>query len=490
MAYYAQKNYNQALEDNSYTIAQAGSLLTAFANLLQRYGIHMDPPKLDAFLAEHGSGPDLSWSSIGLVDKLISVEQVGAAVPPSSVDAIVKFHHQSLDTPVVTVSGQEVPNMVDHFCAVDRISGGQLFIIDSRDGLVKSPMTYERTYGKPLAWASYAKHIPVVQEPPKKTMIGRVAAPPKVMYSVVKDIPGYATAQLAASRGAPTVRVPARRYFVWDESDGMKNVGSTYGRPGLWINPTDNVHDTPVSKPAAAEYPTYAVIRELDGYETPFNALNTTQPTHRLSAGTYCITREESGMLQIAASPGGIAVWINPEDNVVMKTRQVEPAPVPAHAATEDNTVTETKQAAANDWRASYKPFSKQPANFYATKTFIIHDLEGKHPDSMCHLHDLAPLAGTFVGPDGMLYGRTMESTFPALRKSPAARQLPPMWYGLPLDNKHFMSEEELWDTQTDIVTRMYTHSLNFRDHLVIALGRLSGWLERLGKQKDVTEEG
>lgn len=431
MSYYAQRNYTQELGSGQYTIAQAGSLLTAFCNLLQRYGVNMDPPQLDSYFREHNGSlhsgrtayGDLSWASVTAVDKLLAVGQVGSTDIPTSPDTILKFHYQSVDTPMMTVDGKQIPNMVDHFCAIDRIQGGQVFIVDSWDGMVKGSMTYERVYGKPVTWAAYVKHVPVpAPQVTAKAPAGAVTAPPRETIKIIHEIPGYATALLALAHGSTPYRVASGvKYKNQVHESGMVNVGSEYGRPGFWINPRDNTLDVPAPVPA---------------------------PT----------------------------------------APKQPPAPVPAHSATPQTTVTETEQAAAPDWRATYKPLPKQPSNFYAIKTFVYEDLEGKQPDVICHKFDLAPLAGTYVGPDRKtLYGRTMRSTFPHLRKTPREQALPPFWYGLPM--KSLMSEEEVWSTQTDIVTRFVTNNLSLRDHLAIAIGRLSGWFERFGKQTDVTRK-
>ena len=60
-------------------------------------------------------------------------------------------------------------------------------------------------------------------------------------YKVVKDLKGYTNADNAKNRKNATVTVKAGTYHVYKEYNGMKNVTKTKGKPGSWINPSDNV---------------------------------------------------------------------------------------------------------------------------------------------------------------------------------------------------------------------------------------------------------
>lgn len=156
---YGQINYQQRLGTGPTvdTIADVGCFLTAFCNLLERFGEAIDPPTLNNFFIQHGTfladGADhdnLGWGSVSAYDGNIIANQVGGAGWPQTNDAIVKFIYKSSRTGA----------QVTHFCLVSDWT--QRVIIDSWDGQTKvSP------YGNPVAWATYEKHTPqVIASPP------------------------------------------------------------------------------------------------------------------------------------------------------------------------------------------------------------------------------------------------------------------------------------------------------------------------------------
>lgn len=163
--FYGQKNYPQHLGNSPVqTIASEGCLLTADANLLTRWGETIDPVTLNNYFVSAGvytydnvdrADDDLNWSSISRYDGNVQLKDVGGASLPTSNDAIVRFHYNSVNT------GQPI----DHYCLVDHVDGDQLFIIDSYDGLTKGPGAYESVYHKPTGWATYVKNAPA--PPPK-----------------------------------------------------------------------------------------------------------------------------------------------------------------------------------------------------------------------------------------------------------------------------------------------------------------------------------
>jgi hypothetical protein len=411
MPYYAQKIYQDQLGNGTFTIAEAGCLLTAISNRLLKWGITMPPPQLNQWFKDHHDyiGPDnLSWNSISQFDPLIHFQDSGNDPMPPSPDAIVKFHYQSIQTPYLLIDGKEVPNMVDHFCAIDRISDGQLFIIDSWDGLIKGPAQYEGPYHKPIAWATYVKTVPAAAPAPAPAApaytppAAPVVAPPVEKYKIITKIPGYMTANQAANHLSSNSQVPVDSYYVYNKDAGMINVSPVYGRPGWWINPADNTL-TPIPPPVVPAVPAPAPVA----------------PVHNEAA-------------------------------------QATPAPA-ASSKTQD----------PPNWRASYK---QHQGNYYALSSMVVHDLSGGRPDVMLHKYDIVPVAGTFIGPDGVLYARSKTSVKNY------------WWYGVPMNA--LMLEDELFSTATDTATRQATGTMNLRDHLVVLIGKFAGWLERLGNKQ------
>jgi hypothetical protein len=171
---YGQINYPQKVGNGPYTIAEIGCFLTAFCNLLSRFGEQIDPPALNNEFMQKGSylldpedGPgvhdDLAWGSVSAHDGQVVVVGTGGPGWPDSNDAIVKFIYTSKRT------GQHVT----HFCLVQDHNAGT--ILDSWDGNVKAS-----PYGVPVAWAKYERHQPQVVTPP---------APQSTPAFTVQDIP-------------------------------------------------------------------------------------------------------------------------------------------------------------------------------------------------------------------------------------------------------------------------------------------------------------
>jgi hypothetical protein len=160
---YGQIHYSQKLGTGPSvdSIADVGCFLTAFSNLLERFGEGVDPPTLNNFFIQHGTymadGANrdyLGWGSVSAYDGNITATKIGGAGWPQTNNAIVKFIYKSSRT------GQQVT----HFCLV--ADWTQRVILDSWDGQTKvSP------YGNPVAWASYDRHVPqiVVAPPPPST---------------------------------------------------------------------------------------------------------------------------------------------------------------------------------------------------------------------------------------------------------------------------------------------------------------------------------
>lgn len=148
---YAQTNYSDQLGNGPYTIAQAGCLLTAFSNLLDRYGNGINPATLNSFFKQHETyliSPedganvydDLTWNSITQYDPSVIVDKTGVGAPTTD-NTIVKFIYKSPRT------GDDVT----HFCLVADSSAHT--IIDSWDGQVKN----WSVYGEPVVWANYLR---------------------------------------------------------------------------------------------------------------------------------------------------------------------------------------------------------------------------------------------------------------------------------------------------------------------------------------------
>lgn len=168
---YGQKNYNEIQGiDGKYRINQIGCFLTAFCNLMDRFGAGIDPLSLNAQFRDRGFyididdriRDDLNWGTISQVfgDVVVTRSVVKGVADrtagwPESPQAIVRFYYRSVQTGLMTT----------HFALV--VDPENKTIIDSWDGVLK-----RNPYGGPTGWAEYTK------VPPPAPVVPVVAPPP------------------------------------------------------------------------------------------------------------------------------------------------------------------------------------------------------------------------------------------------------------------------------------------------------------------------
>jgi hypothetical protein len=153
---YAQIAYKQTVGNSRLDISEIGCFLVADANTLEKVGVHVDPPTLNTFYAQHKlysydltdrANDDITWSTVTKYCPQLVVNQIGSSGFPNSDLAIVEFRYMDH-------TGREIT----HFCAVNHAADQS--IIDSWDGHVKFPNEYEHVYGKPIAYATFIYHTP------------------------------------------------------------------------------------------------------------------------------------------------------------------------------------------------------------------------------------------------------------------------------------------------------------------------------------------
>lgn len=159
---YAQTNYSQkqGMTVNGkapvYTIAQIGCFITAFCNLLERFGSPISPPDIDNALAarrayidvDDGIFDDVGWGTVSAINGNVVVSSTGSGAPTSN-NSIVKFNYKSPNTERFTT----------HFALVMNAAVGT--ILDSWDGRVK----HWGVYGGPIAYATYVNNKPQPVQP-------------------------------------------------------------------------------------------------------------------------------------------------------------------------------------------------------------------------------------------------------------------------------------------------------------------------------------
>jgi hypothetical protein len=152
MNYYGQKNYNEIQGINGkYRINQIGCFLTSFSNLLTRFGKDISPLDLNRVFRDRGIyididdgiRDDLGWQSVTAYDGQVVMQARGSS--PSSIphaNTIVKLNHKN--------------QWGTHFCLVDRIENGVVYLVDSIDGVIRR-MSDIGTF---MEWASYVNNTP------------------------------------------------------------------------------------------------------------------------------------------------------------------------------------------------------------------------------------------------------------------------------------------------------------------------------------------
>lgn len=389
---YAQINYGQNLGTGPSvsTIADVGCFLTAFCNLLERFGETIDPPTLNNYFISHGTylpdGPNrdnLGWGSISAYNGNISSNGTGGAGWPPSNDAIVKFIYKS------PRSGKNIT----HFClVVDRNAGT---ILDSYDGKVK-----HTPYGNPVGWATYVIHKPQPVAPPP--------AP---------------TAESFTVEGIPKKKIEfTKNTFLWDLNQrswpGMVNnpansitsgsvietsriahhvLGGRYYMPegvdSFGYNVVDckdyEVPKAPepikiTAPPAGPLQPggnpdnKYTIIKVVPGFMTATNAGQHTNQVNEVKPGEYFVFNvhpNNSDLINVTSKLGVPGSWINKKDNV--DTPPPAPEPVKEEPKVEPVVIEPTPVPVEVDWKTTFKQFDK-PVHYIATRDMTVEDVSGQ----------------------------------------------------------------------------------------------------------------
>jgi hypothetical protein len=403
---YGQINYPQNLGTGPSvdTIADVGCFLTAFCNLLERYGEPVDPPTLNNYFIAHGSyladGPNrdnLGWGSVSAYDGNVVATQIGGAGWPPHNEAIVKFIYKS----------QRTGAQITHFCLVVDHTNGT--ILDSWDGKVK-----HTPYGNPVAWATYEKHSPqvVAPPPPVEAPAFRVENIPAKSQQLTKNThlwdlnqrswPGLVNNPVGDGNDGSVFttsriahHVLGGNYYIPDGTDthGYNVVDcrdyvappapSPSGPPAAPIRPGGN----PDNK--------YTVIKTIPGYSNATNAGNHVKQVTEVAAGDYFVYNtypNRDDLVNVTSKLGTPGSWINKADNVPdaptpPPTPPPAPEPVAAPAAPVEPTPPETHVETAPvdsttpiSWEQTFRPFPK-PIHYIATRDITVQDLSNQQGD-------------------------------------------------------------------------------------------------------------
>lgn len=441
---YGQINYPQNLGTGPSvdTIADVGCFLTAFCNLLERFGEAVDPPTLNNFFISHNAfmvdpstqnRDNLGWGSISAYrGNIVSTGVGGAGWPPSN-DAIVKFIYKSKKT----------GNPITHFClVVDRNAGT---ILDSYDGLVKhSP------YGNPVGWSTYVEHQPQVVAPPPPPAAAAFTiegiAPKEIEITKNTHLwdlnqrswPGMVNNPAnSISSGAvvQTSRIARHvlggRYYMpeGDDSHGYNVVDAKD-----YVVPTPPAPVAPTLPPAPPVRPggnpdnKYTVIVPVPGFYTGTDAGNHTNQVNEVAPGEYFVYNTHpmnSDLINVTSKLGVPGSWINVHDNVVAPP---PPPPAPEPVAPPVPEPTPVVETPVPSWKDSFKPFDA-PVRYIAAHDIKVEDLSGQAPDmpllrynpSIGGTQGIVSVFGT-VTKEGVEYYRLKTNNDPEFK----------FWYAIP----------------------------------------------------------
>ncbi|GAC1500765.1 MAG: hypothetical protein NVS1B10_04590 [Candidatus Saccharimonadales bacterium] len=474
--FYGQKNYRDKMGNGPYTIAQIGCFVTAFSNLLERYGINVDPPSLNRLFTSRniylpdpadGAGvkDDLGWSSIAAYDGRIHVSNTGGAGWPEDNNSIVKFEY----------TGPKTGQRTTHFCLVaDHASHT---IVDSWDGVVRTP----GYYGTPVAWATYTNIVPEAVTPPPAAVT--TVAPPKdnSIYTFVKNDTiwsvairyGYTAKELMDHNGIDPSQVrdiPIGYviHFPIAPSVALPNPVNTGYKIELLPEPK-HMH---VSKSGGAEKWGFGNIKTWKDFVSNGHVAENTNVTivaiaHVIVGNETAAYYLDSLALGDYAASGKVANtigfnWHDLTDGEYTPPAPASPPPVVVPVvAPEPQKPAEAPvpEANPNAYKTTYKAFDK-PQLFIANTTIMIKELDTRRADHQLLKNQAVRLSGTFIK-DNVLYGRPT-----------AGIDKGGYWFAVPMSN--VTSEDEVFNTQVDLPTKVAMHNrLSLQEKFLVAIAQL-----------------
>lgn len=518
---FAQINYTQKLGNGPYTIKEIGCFLTAFSNLLERFGEAVAPDALNNFFIQHGTyltdpsdhvKEDLAWGSVTAYDPTIHLTGSGEGAPPAgNNNTIVKFIYKSVVTGALTT----------HFCLVDDIGSG--LIVDSWDGKVK-PWS---VYGGPKAWASYAKTGGQTVAPVQPISTPAPAAQPATLFTVqpitakkvqLKLNPTHlwnlnegswsamGANPVSSQPGGTVVEVSAIAHHKLGGAYYMTDPNKAEGYNV--VDCTDYTEVVPAPAPGPAK-PQNVVFTKLD---KPLTLVAKRQPTNvwdlsfaddapgdahakkQLPEGTtfvaygkaqrtdhdkpaYFMTQEDFG----SADTTGIPANYEGVNTVDLGTPPAPATPVtsttPAAPVEGDKIDVKVIPTAPDAWQ---KTFTRNlgPVKYLANTNAVIKDQTGLGPDTQLVHGQVVMVGGQFTGPDGKLYLRTVHG----LANN--------TWYGIPPED--VVKEQDIQDEnflqvalgEADQIRQSIPALRNGKDKALAAAGSVEGVFNRILHRK------
>lgn len=244
---YAQKDYIEKIAESELTIAQAGSLLTAIANLLTRFELDINPQALSVIFKDLSADPlKLTWGNISQVAPEVGIYSIGNGNPVFSDSIVVFNHNERISYAVVADATAET-------------------IIDSFDGEEKD----WSLYGNPKMFVTFVKYQPLDVTP--------LNIPVPVPETTVADTP------LEASIATDTPQTPVTETFDLTTDEPIDTTSGIFAETNTVI-PVRKLSETPEWKMTLKTG--LGVIEGIAKEDSFIQDLDGEQPDIELKAGT------------------------------------------------------------------------------------------------------------------------------------------------------------------------------------------------------------
>lgn len=519
---YRQIDYSQHTGNGPYPLSATGCVVTSFSNLLEEFGISINPASLNDYFNAHGvflpspedgagTRDDLGWGSISAFDGRVVVTTTGGGWPSTN-HAIVKFEYVSHRT------GQRST----HFCKVADYS--QQTILDSYDGVTRSP----GYYGSPVAYATYELHAPQVVTPPvhPETAAFDVTILPAPKQITLTADPTHLwdlnQRTWSALSNNPVGSTP-KNTEVTVLAEAHHALGGLYYMPDPGTAQGYNEVDTadyfpPVVAPPAAPDPLpapsspanigapilatskeiYKVVNNVPGYMTANYAVNRVNASTNVGVGDYYIYNKMYGMVNVTLDLAYPGSWINTADNVI-------PAPVlPPVVPEKPKLVIKTTDWNAiippstpplptipsvpvappvDEWKASFSPNTEKPLQIYtAIGTGWVNNLETGERKKQFNAGDQIPVIGTVVK-DSTVFARIYKQAASTTNNDDTS------WFGIPMSidgiSQHLIElKADVYNTTTTLAERQALRTLSTYDYIELFINYIKK-LTGVGKNKN-----
>lgn len=469
---YATNNYPEIPLDNR-------SLVVAFANLLQKFGMDTEPIQLNIELTEEESKVDW-WSlpeQLEGIETMQVIDQPGSW--PNTSHAIVKFRRTD---PVAA-------GPVAHYCLVADYRN--MTIVDSLDGQVKPASTY----GTVLGWCSYINEslISDVVKPVDPNSIYVVQEPFESAWEIARklNIQGITANDLIDHNDIETpVKIPAGTLLhlpiiPQKAAEATKSVEFEILETPLLMHVTKDGGTTKFSfgnvkkwkdiKPTGPTYPVNTNLKIVAIAHVPIDEDKSEAAYYMdsVSLGQYAVnqrvayttgfnhTHLAEGHVEkpkVAPTPALKAVKQVTAEVIARDLETIEPGPV------------------IPDWKQSKRPISNtgKQYTYTAIEDILVQEMDGRRQPRPLERGRGVKLAYLFEK-DGITYGL------------PASHSLNGFWYGIPMDK--LMLKSDAVYTVSRVPINQKSTKLSLEERAVVVLSKVLSQYTRLtssifGKRK------